>query len=105
MFASRSVLMAMMFLLAIAPTQCWIAPEIPHAKYTSGAMRVPVWPTWSVWLRQPLFVTATSNHDAPSLGGQLLQWLEAVCRTDAATTADDDQRGGERDARGARRGL
>ena len=27
-----SVLMAMMFLLAIAPTQCWIAPEMPQAK-------------------------------------------------------------------------
>lgn len=32
MLASLSMLMAMMFLLAIAPTQCWIAPEIPHAK-------------------------------------------------------------------------
>ena len=31
----------------------------------SGAMRVPVWPTWSVWLRQPLLVTAREQPTTP----------------------------------------
>ena len=32
MFASGSVLMARIFFDAIAPTQCWMAPEMPHAR-------------------------------------------------------------------------
>ena len=37
-------------------------------------MRVPVWPTWSVWLRQPLLVTAREQPtDAAERGGELLE--------------------------------
>ena len=32
MLASGSRLTAMMFFAVIAPTQCWIAPEMPHAR-------------------------------------------------------------------------
>ena len=28
------------------PAKCWMAPEMPMAKYTSGATILPVWPTW-----------------------------------------------------------
>ena len=65
MLASGSVFTATMFLAAIAPTQCWMAPEMPHARYTTGAIRVPVWPTWSRWLRQPLLVTAREQPTTP----------------------------------------
>jgi len=30
------------------PARCWMAPEIPMAKYTVGFTTLPVWPTW--WL-------------------------------------------------------
>src|SRR6478752_4827947 len=65
MLALGSVLTARIFFDAIAPTQGWMAPEMPHATYSSGAMRVPVWPTWSVWLRQPLLVTAREQPTTP----------------------------------------
>ena len=67
----------------------------------SGAIRVPVWPTWSVWLRQPLLVTAREQpDDAAEQVGELLQRREAVGRADAATAADDHRRGRQRDPGG-----
>ena len=62
-------------------------------------MRVPVWPTWSVWLRQPLLVTAREQPTTPpSSVGELLQRGEALGRADAATAADHDRCGRQGDA-------
>jgi hypothetical protein len=30
------------------PTLCWIAPEIPAARYSFGATVLPVWPIWAL---------------------------------------------------------
>src|SRR5437588_926983 len=46
MGASRSLLMATMFLDPFIPTMCWVAPEMPQAMYTVGLTVLPVWPTW-----------------------------------------------------------
>src|SRR6476469_3623941 len=65
MLALGSVLTARLFFDAIAPTQCWMAPELPHATYSSGAIRVPVSPTGSGGWRQPLLVTAREQPTTP----------------------------------------
>ncbi len=46
MGASWSLLMATMFFEFFIPTKCWVAPEMPQAKYTVGFTVLPVWPTW-----------------------------------------------------------
>ena len=66
MGASRSVLMTSRRLAPLQPTMCWMAPLMPQAIYRSGAMRVPVWPTWSVCGRQPRLVTTREPPTAPS---------------------------------------
>jgi hypothetical protein len=43
--ASASLLMATMVPASLMPVRCWIAPEMPTATYSSGAMILPVWPT------------------------------------------------------------
>src|SRR5216683_2859791 len=63
--ASASELMARMRLAPLQPAMCCVAPEIPHAMYSSGAILVPVWPTWSEWGRQPALVTTREQPTAP----------------------------------------
>jgi len=46
MGASASLLMATMVLLPFMPAMCWMAPEMPMAKYRPGATILPVWPTY-----------------------------------------------------------
>src|SRR5229473_4397867 len=62
--ASASALMARMRLAPLQPAMCWVAPEIPQAMYRSGAILVPVWPTWSEWGRQPALVTTREQPTA-----------------------------------------
>src|ERR1700754_2357136 len=45
--ASPSLLMATIVPASLMPVRCWMAPEIPMAMYSSGAMILPVWPTCS----------------------------------------------------------
>ena len=40
------------------PAKCWIAPEIPIAKYTLGRTVLPVWPTWRSFGFHPASTTA-----------------------------------------------
>src|SRR5690606_11416274 len=61
MGASGSVFTARITVESMHPTQCWVAPLMPHAMYSSGATFVPVRPTWSRCGRQPLLV-ATREH-------------------------------------------
>ena len=42
---------------------CWIAPLIPQARYSSGEIRVPVWPTCCLCGRQPSLVTTRDTPD------------------------------------------
>ena len=35
------------------PTTCWIAPDIPRAKYNLGETTCPELPIWSEWLSHP----------------------------------------------------
>ena len=42
--ALASLLMATMFSEACMPTLCWMAPEMPAARYSFGATVLPVWP-------------------------------------------------------------
>src|SRR5690606_17743893 len=43
--ASGSLLIATIVPASLMPVRCWIAPEMPTARYSSGAMILPVWPT------------------------------------------------------------
>src|SRR4051812_42580316 len=43
--ASGSVLTAMIRFAPLQPAMCCVAPLMPQARYTSGAILVPVWPT------------------------------------------------------------
>ncbi|KAG1070584.1 hypothetical protein G6F40_017576 [Rhizopus arrhizus] len=43
--ASPSLLIATMVPASLMPVRCWIAPLMPTATYSSGAMILPVWPT------------------------------------------------------------
>src|SRR2546426_6827296 len=42
--AFASLLIATMFSEPCIPTLCWIAPEMPAARYSFGATVLPVWP-------------------------------------------------------------
>ena len=42
--AFESLLIATMFSEVCMPTLCWIAPEMPAARYSFGATVLPVWP-------------------------------------------------------------
>src|SRR5207237_777158 len=53
-----SLLIATMFSLACMPTLCWIAPEIPAARYSFGATVLPVWPICAASGYQPASTTA-----------------------------------------------
>src|SRR5207302_4714321 len=47
MGASGSLLMATTFSAVCIPTRCWMAPEIPAARYRAGFTTLPVWPICS----------------------------------------------------------
>ena len=65
----------------------------------SGAIFVPVWPTWSVCGRQPAIVTAREQPTAPpSRPASSSIGAKPSARADAAAAGDDDLRLGERDA-------
>ena len=44
---------------------CWIAPLIPQARYSSGVILVPVWPTCCGCGRQPSLVTTRDTPTTP----------------------------------------
>ena len=47
------------------PATCWIAPEIPIAKYTLGRTVLPVCPTWRSTGSQPFSTTAREQLTVP----------------------------------------
>src|SRR3712207_775004 len=47
-----------MFSDACMPPLCWIAPEMPAARYSFGATVLPVWPIWAAYGYQPASTTA-----------------------------------------------
>src|SRR6201996_3042710 len=53
----------MIVLEVCMPARCWIAPEIPTARYSWGETVLPVCPTWKECGYQPASVTA---RDAPT---------------------------------------
>src|SRR6185312_2437440 len=61
--ASGSLLITMMVLDVCMPARCWIAPEMPTARYNCGDTVLPVWPTWNWCGYQPSSVAA---RDAPT---------------------------------------
>ena len=90
MGASASVLITRIFLAARHPTMCCVAPLIPHAMYRSGAIRVPVWPIWSVCGRHPLLVTTREQPTAAAeQAGELLEPAEPLGAAHPTTAADD----------------
>src|SRR6266702_8219762 len=65
MGAPGSVLMAMMCLAPAQPAMCWMAPLMPQARYSSGVILVPVWPTCCLCGRQPSEVTTRDTPTTP----------------------------------------
>src|SRR6202167_2759004 len=63
--ASGSVLTATRCFAPWQPAMCWMAPLIPQARYSSGAILVPVWPTCCVCGRQPWLVTTRDTPTVP----------------------------------------
>lgn len=60
--ASASLLIAAITLLSFMPARCWIAPEMPAQRYSSGATFLPVCPTCKLLSAKPL---STAALDAP----------------------------------------
>src|SRR5207342_1042593 len=60
-----SLLMARMFSEFCMPTLCWIAPEIPSARYSFGATVLPVCPICAAYGYQPASTTARVAATAP----------------------------------------
>src|SRR3984885_15656664 len=56
--ALASLLIATMFSEDCIPTLCWMAPEIPAARYSFGETVLPVWPIWAAYGYQPASTTA-----------------------------------------------
>ena len=80
-----------MFSELCMPTLCWIAPEIPAARYSFGATVLPVWPICVEYGYQPASTTARVAATAPpSDFGQVLGELEVVRLAEAAAAADED---------------
>ena len=75
---------------------------MPQARYRSGVILVPVWPTCIECGRQPSEVTTRETPTTPpSSAGELFERGEPVGAADAAAAADHHAGGGERDAAGA----
>ena len=47
------------------PTRCWIAPEMPTAIHSSGAMTLTVWPTCNVLSAYPASPPRHETHPLP----------------------------------------
>ncbi len=62
--ASGSLLIATIVFAAEQPTMCWVAPEIPAARYSAGRVILPVSPTWRDESIQP---SSTSGRDAAAI--------------------------------------
>src|SRR3954468_23876141 len=62
-----SLLIARMFSEFCMPTLCWIAPEIPSARYRFGATVLPVCPIWAAYGYQPASTTARVAATAPPI--------------------------------------
>jgi hypothetical protein len=58
MGAFASLLIATMFSEDCIPTLCWIAPEMPAARYSFGETVLPVWPICAAYGYQPASTTA-----------------------------------------------
>src|ERR1022692_540706 len=63
MGASASLLTTMIVFEVCIPARCWMAPEMPTARYSCGETILPVWPTWNWCGYQPASVAAL---DAPT---------------------------------------
>src|SRR5215469_18420273 len=63
--AAGSVLMATICRAPRQPAMCWMAPLMPHARYSSGEIFVPVWPTCWRCGRQPWLVTTRDTPTTP----------------------------------------
>src|SRR6201992_452174 len=63
MGASGSLLTAAMVLEVCIPARCWIAPEIPMARYSCGETVLAGCPTWLEGGYQP---ASTAARDAPT---------------------------------------
>src|SRR3954447_18065090 len=60
-----SLLIATMFSELCMPTLCWMAPEMPTARYSFGATVLPVWPICAAYGYQPASTTARVAATAP----------------------------------------
>src|SRR3954469_21777716 len=60
-----SLLIATMFSELCMPTLCWMAPEMPAARYSFGATVLPVWPICAAYGYQPASTTARVAATAP----------------------------------------
>src|ERR1700740_849591 len=96
--ASGSVWTATMWRAPWQPAMCWMAPLIPQARDSSGAILVPVWPTCWRGGRPPWLVptreTATSARagaaeHAADRADHVSQAGEALGTPEAAPAADD----------------
>src|SRR6185436_706728 len=65
--ALLSLLNATMFSEDCMPTLCWIAPEMPAARYSLGATVLPVCPIWAAYGYQPASTTARVAATAPPI--------------------------------------
>src|SRR5215212_6407138 len=63
--AFGSLLIATMFSEFCIPTLCWIAPEMPAARYSFGATVLPVCPICAAYGYQPASTTARVAATAP----------------------------------------
>ena len=64
--ASSALLTAMIKSDSSIPAKCWIAPEIPKAKYNSGLTVLPVCPTWCSLVIQPASTAALDEEISAS---------------------------------------
>ena len=91
--AFASLLIATMFSEACMPTLCWIAPEMPAARYSFGATVLPVWPICA-GVRVPAGVDDRARRGDGAVAaerlGQLLAQLEALGLAEPAAAGDED---------------
>src|SRR3954463_15748491 len=95
MGAWASLWMATMFSEACMPTLCWIAPEMPAARYSFGATVLPVWPICAAYGYQPASTTArvaaTAPPSAPARRSRACpERVEAVGVAQPAPAGDED---------------
>ena len=67
MGALESLLITIIFFDAFIPTTCWIAPEIPNAKYNLGETFWPELPTWWYGSNQPASTIGLDEANSPPI--------------------------------------